>query len=229
MKRCLIIFAKEPQPGHVKTRLNGYLSSRQCVNLYKAFLKDTAALARQINCEIKILAYDSAQKTPCYLKRIFPDFIFHQQVGSHLGQRMHQAFKFAKRHRAARAIIIGSDSPTLPSEYIGQAFVSLETTDIVLGPSHDGGYYLLGLKNSTAGLYHRISWSTPGVFQNTVRNIRRLKKNLAVLKPWYDVDSVLSLFRLKRDLAKIKSPQGQWTRRFLKKIRRPCLNAGLPR
>lgn len=218
MRRCLIIFAKEPVKGKVKTRLNDYLSKEECFNLYKAFLKDTIELTKKIRCKDKILAYDS-DKYPDYLKKIAPDFIFYKQNGKDLGMRMHNALKFVIRDNSSKVVIIGSDLPTLPASSIKKAFDLLNRADLVLGPSLDGGYYLIGLKSPCIGLFKGITWSSAMVFQETINRTKKLKKSIAFLDKRYDIDDIESLFRLQSDLKRIKNKKtAKWTRKFLKSV-----------
>lgn len=219
MKNCLIIFAKEPKKGRVKTRLLEYLSETQCVNLYKAFLKDTLALAERIACELKILAYDSRGKSPGYLKKIAPRYTFYKQKGDSLGERMHNAFKFAKDAGASKMVIIGSDAPIVPASSIKKAFGVLARADLVVGPSLDGGYYLVGLKSPCAGLFKGIIWSSPTVFKDTIKKAQKLKKRAALLGKRYDIDEVRDLFRLKKDLSKLKDRSAaRWTKKFMNSV-----------
>jgi rSAM/selenodomain-associated transferase 1 len=221
MKGCLIIFAKEPEEGRVKTRLQGHLTKNLCVDLYKAFLRDTLALAEKITCEHKILAYASRGKNPRYLKKIAPYYAFYEQKGACLGERMHNAFKFAKGSGASRTVIIGSDSPSLPASLIKKAFSLLGRVDLVLGPSLDGGYYLIGLKSPCVGLFKGIMWSSPTVLKDTIRNAQKLKKSVALLDKRYDVDDARDLFRLKKDLSKINNKGiAKWTRKFMNYVSR---------
>lgn len=217
MKHCLVIFAKEPEKGKVKTRLKDYLSKIQCLNLYKAFLKDTIDLTKKIQCEIRIIAYDSDNKNPRYLKRIAPHFRFYKQKGKNLGERMHNTFKFAKENKTSKTVIIGSDSPNLPAGFIKKTFRGLDKYDVVLGPSLDGGYYLIGLKRPCFGLFKNIKWSSNKVLDNTIRNCRRLKKKMTLLDIWYDVDEPVSLMHLKKHLQKEKEKKTSvQTKKFLK-------------
>jgi len=202
MKDCLIIFAKEPKAGKVKTRLQGYLSQEMCVKLYKAFLKDTVEIARRVNCKYKIIAYESNGNAPNYLKTIAAPFQFYEQKGENLGRRMYNAFKFALRKGSQRTVIIGSDSPTMPVAYIKDAFDWLKTADIVLGPSLDGGYYLIGLRKPRLSLFKNIRWSSKTALADTLKNVQRLKKAVSLLPHWYDVDEPSALAILKRDLKK---------------------------
>ena len=216
MKDSIIIFAKEPKRGRVKTRLQEYLGKKLCVNIYKAFLRDTLDLVTKNSCEYKILAYDSYGESPRYLKEIAPRYTFYKQKGNGLGERMYNTFRFAKATGASKMVIIGSDSPTLPASSIKKAFGLLDSADLVLGPSLDGGYYLIGLKSSCAGLFKGITWSSPTVFKDTMKNARRLKKKVALLDKRYDIDDIRDLFRLKDDLNKLKDRSvARWTKKFM--------------
>ncbi|MFC1708929.1 TIGR04282 family arsenosugar biosynthesis glycosyltransferase [Candidatus Omnitrophota bacterium] len=215
MKRCLIIFAKEPQKGKVKTRLKSCLSDTQCLNLYKAFLKDTFDLAKSIKCDLKVLAYDLGCSSPYYLKKAGRSFQLYEQQGRSLGQKMHNAFKSIKGGDF-KLVIIGSDSPTLPAIFIEDAFKRLDNNDLVLGPTFDGGYYLVGLKKPCLAIFKGIKWSSSYVLDGTLRNARKLGKKISILKSWYDIDEPRDMAYLKKDLKDKKKNIAQWTRRFLK-------------
>jgi len=188
VRRILIVFAKEPQKGKVKTRLSRHLSQEGCLKLYKELLADTLGRARKIKCSHKVLAYDSASKKPVYLKKIAADFQFYKQEGGDLGERMFNAFK-AYAAPGACVVIIGSDSPNLPLTYINRAFLELSKRDLVLGPAYDGGYYLIGLKEPCRKIFKGVKWSCCSVFKETLKRIRELKKTTAILPPWYDIDT----------------------------------------
>jgi rSAM/selenodomain-associated transferase 1 len=141
VKRILIIFAKEPKKGRVKTRLAAHLSQRGSLALYKELLMNTVELARRIKCTKRIMAYDSNDNDTSFLKKIASDFEFYKQKGENLGSRMFDAFKSILADNT-EAVIIGSDSPNLPKSYIDKAFDELSKHDLVLGPAFDGGYYL---------------------------------------------------------------------------------------
>jgi len=215
MKRCLIVFAKEPQKGRVKTRLRSCLSVTQCLNLYKAFLKDTIDLTKNIKCDLKILAYAS-RKRPDYLKRIGRSFRFSRQKGSDLGQKMYNAFKLVEVYGDCKSVIIGSDSPSLPAIFIKNAFEKLDKNDLVLGPTLDGGYYLIGLKKPCIEIFKGIKWSSSQVLKDTVRNAKKLGKKISILRSWYDIDKPKDVAYLKKDLKKKNKDTARWTRRFLK-------------
>lgn len=211
----MIIFAREPQKGKVKTRLKDFFSSAQLLNLYKAFLKDTLDLAKNINCEAKILAFFST-RSPQYLKKIAGDFAFYKQRGKDLGERMHNAFVYARKNNAEKTVIIGSDSPDLPLKNIRRAFRKLDNHDVVLGPTYDGGYYLIGLREPNPDLFKRIKWGSEYVFEHTVNRARRLNKRIFILDKWHDVDGFISLKNLICRLKKNRNAfRAKWTKSTL--------------
>jgi rSAM/selenodomain-associated transferase 1 len=167
------------------------------------------------------MAYDSQNIYPQYLKKIAPVFRFHKQKGSDLGQRMYNAFRFASKNGASRIIIIGSDSPTLPKVFIEEGFDALDRNDVVLGPSCDGGYYLIGLRWLSVEIFRAVEWGSSNVFEQTVNNLRRLNRRFLVLKDWYDIDGPQALFRLKDELSKNKKGPARWTKRFLRAFSLP--------
>ena len=215
MKDLLIVFAKEPAKDKVKTRLSRCLTAGRRLKLYKAFLKDTLNIVKNIRAE-KILAYDS-NKSPGYLRSIAGGLSLYKQRGRGLGQSMHNAFKFAKDNKASKIVIIGTDSPDLPVGFIRQAFKRLETKDVVLGPSRDGGYYLIGLKEPCKDIFSSVKGSTPQVFKKTIENCKRKGKKISLLKSWYDVDTKDELLHLMAKIAKDKK-SAPWTKRALSSL-----------
>ena len=187
MKRYLIVFAKEPKKGKVKTRLAKYLSARGSLTLYKELLQNTVESARKVKCTKRIMAYESNGGGNPFLKKIASDFEFYKQKGENLGDKMLDVFKTVLTSNT-KAIIIGSDSPNLPKSYIDKAFTELNSNDVVLGPAFDGGYYLIGLKAPHKAIFENIEWSSSSVFRKTLEKAKKSKKKIAVLKPWYDVD-----------------------------------------
>lgn len=205
MKRCLIVFAREPEKGRVKTRLKGVLSETGCLNLYKAFLRDTINLAQKVKVQEYVIAYDSTDGAKPYLKSIASKFNFYRQEGKDLGQRMHNTFSYARAIKADKSVIIGSDSPGLPVNLIKAAFQKLDKYDLVLGPSEDGGYYLIGLKYPCEELFKDVRWSSGDVLSATLKKAKRLRKKYFLLDTWYDVDDAKSLARLESDLRSNKN------------------------
>ncbi|MBF0385471.1 MAG: TIGR04282 family arsenosugar biosynthesis glycosyltransferase, partial [Candidatus Omnitrophica bacterium] len=152
----------------------------------------------------KIVAYHD-RGNPTYLKTIAKDHTFYKQQGSSLGQRLYNAFVFARDQGAAKTVIIGSDAPDLPLSYIKTAFRKLSSYDVIFGPSRDGGYYLVGLKMPLRNIFQNIEWSSSEVLNQSLAKAKKAKKNVYLLKPWQDVDCCDDLERLKKILKKNKS------------------------
>lgn len=211
--RFLIVFAKEPRLGKVKTRLSDCLSKKQTVDLYKAFIQDTLAIGRKLkNCK-KIVAYHY-DGNPLYLKKNAIGYSFYKQQGASLGQRLYNAFVFAKSQGATKIVIVGSDAPDLPPEYVEAAFRELPRHDVVFGPSRDGGYYLVGLKIPVLKIFQGIKWSTSSVLEKSLCKAKKAGKSVYLLKPWQDIDCCEDLNRLKTTL-KNKTDIAKYTRIWL--------------
>jgi len=107
-----------------------------------------------------------------------------------LGCRMAAFFAGVFQRGAAQAVLLGTDSPTLPLSYISSAFEQLEEVDLVLGPATDGGYYLIGLSRNIPSIFENMNWSRPDLLANTVERLRGSSYRLGLLPPWYDVDTL---------------------------------------
>lgn len=201
--------AKVPLAGTVKTRLQPALSPEKCAELARAFLLDTVNKAESV-CENTILAYSPAAEID-FLKKILPsENTFLEQKGENLGEKMLNAFEFAfERQTASAAVMIGTDSPTFPAEFIEAAFEYLETSaEIVLGKTEDGGFYLIGLKKILPNLFDWIEWSTASVFARLSRNLEELKiSELKLLPACFDVDTAPDLQRLHKEISEDQSMQ----------------------
>lgn len=216
MNRVLIVFAKEPVLGSVKTRLKSCFVDKKLLRLYRAFVKDTLDTAMGVRCGMRILAFLSPNE-PHFLKSVGRDFELIEQKGANLGERMHNAFIYAKRKKAKKIVIIGTDSPTLPREIIEKSFRELDRRDLVLRPSNDGGYYLVGLKEPCFNLFKNIQWSFSDVLDKTLNKAKNLDKTVALLDKWYDVDDRRALTGLKKDLRKERNKKvAKYTREVLK-------------
>lgn len=196
--QALIIFGKVPEPGAVKTRLSPPLSPREAARLYEAFLRD--AFAHHYPSVDRLLYLSPAARV--MPEGLVPEgvFIFEQQ-GKGLGQRMGRAFRASFEAGYGRIVIIGTDHPTLPPEYVEKAFEVLERQDsICIGPTEDGGFYLLGMNRYYPVLFEGMRYSHADVFRQTRYRAERTGAHLTVLPAWYDVDTPSDLQRLMRDL-----------------------------
>ena len=114
---------------------------------------------------------------------------------------MSNAFKFAFAQNSDAVVVIGTDSPTFPAEFLEEAFEFLEAdSDIVMGKSEDGGFYLIGLRKIHSGLFENVAWSSPKVFEQTARNAERLNLRLSQIENWYDVDTPADLVFLRKEM-----------------------------
>jgi rSAM/selenodomain-associated transferase 1 len=202
---AVIIMAKGPRAGEAKTRLAPLLSAEESAALAGCLFADVAACARKIAPEV-IVAYAPAGGRELLEPLLPPGAAawWLEQRGADLGERLSFVLERAWAAGFGPLVVLGSDSPTLPPEYVAEAFGALATGDhdIVLGPTDDGGYYLVGLRAPAPRLFERIEWSTPRAYQQTADNAARLKLRLRELPRWYDVDTPSDLLRLRAELVR---------------------------
>jgi rSAM/selenodomain-associated transferase 1 len=191
---------KVPRAGNVKTRLHPFLSPGECAMLAEAFLRDAARKAETI-CETVVTAFHPPNEIE-ELRRILPErFFLVAQNGDDLGKRMFNAFDFAFRRGADSVVMIGTDSPTFPIDYIERAFDFLQNdSDAVLGKTTDGGFYLIGLRVLQQEIFENVRWSSRQTFEQTRQNIINLNLRLREAPNWYDVDTPADFERLQKEL-----------------------------
>jgi rSAM/selenodomain-associated transferase 1 len=195
----LVIFAKAPIPGQVKTRLCPPLTPDEAATLHGSFVLDTLERTKTAAVKLKLPIDRYLACAPSVTHVFFKIMEERQgvklidQVGDDLGARMNQAFAilFAQGYR--QVLLIGTDVPTLPLDHFKQAIVLLERHDLVLGPACDGGYYLIGLKRPTPELFVDVPWSTDQVLRLTQEKAGALGLTTTSLGPWRDVDTLADL------------------------------------
>lgn len=202
MPNALVIFAKAPLVGQVKTRLCPPLSPEAAAQLAQCFLIDTVERACRLPSVRVFLAITPAGSEPLFRALLpFPvDYLV--QRGESLGEREHNVFVDLLRRGATSIVLIGSDIPTLPLSHLQGAFHHLEDarTDAVFGPSRDGGYYLVGMRTLHSELFEHISWSTSSVMADTRAQAKQHGLHVTFVPPWYDVDNKDDLERLVAEL-----------------------------
>ncbi len=204
----LLVFVKEPIAGTVKTRLTPPLSTAQARALYECFLEDGRSQCERIAAAIGAdvwLFVSPASGMDFFQEWIRTrdprgNWVLKAQIEGTLGDRLHAAFQEALAAGYRRAVVMGSDHPTLPDDYVRRAFSALERNAAVIGPSEDGGYYLLGLRDVRKEYFVDIPWSTEDVFQRSLAVLEQAHGAVEVLPVWYDVDDAQGLARLRRDL-----------------------------
>jgi rSAM/selenodomain-associated transferase 1 len=217
MNRALIIVAKKPEPGRTKTRLSPPLSGEQAAALYHRFLLDTLELMEQVEIAQPILAYTPDEAEPFFRDLTPAGFELVPQVGADLGERLHNVLSHCLQTGYRQAVVMDSDSPTLPVGTLRLAFGRLDDPgiDVVFGPCEDGGYYLIGLKAPCAALFQNIPMSTPQVAAATLQRAREQGLRVAQLPNWYDVDLYADIERLREELRSLPTDRARHTRDFL--------------
>ena len=198
-KRALLVFAKIPEPGRVKTRLTTLLSPEWAASLYESFLLDAVELYSELEVDVRLYFTVPSEGVP--QKYALPYVRLFEQRGKGLGARMAAAFAETFVRGYEQVVIIGTDHPTLPLAFIQQAYTHLEDPyAITIGPSEDGGYYLLGMNEFYPQLFRGMTYSHDQVFNDTLTRASQLPAQLSVLPEWYDVDTPGSLEKLIQEL-----------------------------
>ena len=203
--------------GHVKTRLVPPLTQEEAAELYRCLLLDKIRQVGTLSGVDPHLAYTPPEARAQMASLAPQDFTLIPQAGSDLGDRLHRLSAILLERGHPGVIIIDSDTPTLPSTYLLDALdrIQNESTDLVLGPAEDGGYYLIGLKRPCRSLFDSIPWSGPSVLSETLRRASAQRLEVATLPTWFDVDTASDLLRLRNDLATNGSGLAPHTRAFL--------------
>ena len=220
---ALVIVGKAPEPGRTKTRLSPPLTLEQGARLYAGFLLDTVALGVGLGWGGVTLIYPPRPGAAEELSRLLPPELgarvrLQPQPGEGLGAALAGAFSSHLAEGFARVVLIGSDNPSLPPALVEEARAGLADHDLVIGPSEDGGYYLIGMARPHLGVFERITWSTHLVYGETLARARELGLSVLSLPAWYDVDTVAELRRLRDDLARMPADVAPRTRALLAEV-----------
>lgn len=197
----LILFARAPVLGKVKTRLTPTLTPQQVLRLYRGFLRDqvafVAALARASR-ELE-LCLDAAPRGARIPRG--PGVRLTLQGEGDLGERLVRALRRANDDGCSRAVVVGADSPSLPAAIVEEAFARLAAgADAVVSPADDGGFVLVGTREPYPALFRQIPWGGPDVLETTLDRARGAGLVLATVPGWHDVDTPADLERLAADL-----------------------------
>lgn len=227
MRPVCIVMLKAPRAGSAKTRLAPPLTHALAASLAECFARDVTANMRRVVRDV-IIAYapsdaraeieeslalnvqrpkrpddlssPSLEKLPESVAPVELHWL--EQKGEDLGARLEAAFAEAHALGFGPIVVVGSDSPTLPPSYVERAFQTLarDEADVALGPTEDGGYYLVGLRKPFGTLFRNVAWSTAETFKQTLANAARLRLSMRELPRWYDVDEFSDLLRLREEL-----------------------------
>lgn len=227
---CILLFVKSPEHGPVKSRLAQVVGVKIACELYRNFVSDILETLADVTAgeryDLRVCFYPAGagEGIRTWLGARFTCM---PQEGRDLGERMNHAFQsgFAAGYR--RMLILGSDTPDLTPDIIREGFQHLDRHAAVIGPAHDGGYYLLGFRSKTfiPAIFEGIPWSTERVFEETMAAFRRAGAEVAVLPPWRDVDTLADLQALQKRCEN-KLFQHSHTMRYLASVNR---NVGVRR
>ena len=211
MKNAVICFTRVPKPGKTKTRLMPYLSGEQCAQLHWAFLRDLSNIYASL--EADLLVAHTPDPDWAQLKTVFPNAFFFPQEGEDLGVKMNHALNLALSMGYEKCILTGSDLPRMTPEHLLSGFEALEQADVTLGPTSDGGYYLVGVKEESPFLFENQIYGCGNVFENTVAAVKAADKSFCPALCCDDVDTPEDLSKL----LKMLNPESH-TAAYLRKL-----------
>lgn len=187
---ALVLMARAPLAGKVKTRLVPPFSPEEAAGLYRCLLVDLLESVKSFRHADLFVAFSPAETAPLFQELVPPAFVLFPQRGGDLGDRMHNVFVDLASKAYKSIVLIGSDLPVFPSHFLEEAFAVLEKPgrDLVLGPSRDGGYYLIGMNRPIRQIFEDIPWGEEEVFIATAQRARRLGLSPSFLPQWFDID-----------------------------------------
>ena len=206
--RTLVIMAKAPKPGMVKTRLTESLPSPAVTALYRCLLEDTLALAMSLtSVEVAVMCPESDHDELAHLLRDTVQVV--AQKGQGLAAGLTSVFQHFTAAGPQHVIAFNSDSPHLAPSALDSAFEILATHDVVVGPTHDGGYYLVGAKAAHPALFESDPMGTRSALDKLLARTKVLQLSIGFTEPFYDIDVANDLIQLARELhlAPAKAPR----------------------
>jgi rSAM/selenodomain-associated transferase 1 len=221
--KLLVVVAKEPVPGKVKTRFIPQLSPADAAGLYRCSLHDRITEISALNGVDRAIAYTPEDARDTFTELSLDGFELFAQRGKGLGERLNNIFQdnLARGYQAVS--IVDSDSPDLPKSIINESFGLLlsKQAEVVLGPCHDGGYYLVGLRKPYPELFRNIPWSTKNVLSTTLEKAGKMGLNVRLLSRWNDLDTfedILEYYNRYKDHPLSKNWPGKKTFVFLSQL-----------
>lgn len=210
-KACLIVFAKTPVRGRVKTRMRPFLSEEDCLRLHSLLLRVWMWRLRhwdlpQVHKALFLTPPDTDSAEPSLQLDVPKDVVVETQQGEGLGERLACALNQKWERGFRKLVFIGTDSPDIGIEDLRAAFRTLDETEVVLGPAADGGYYLIGFSALLPVVFSQISWGTPEVFNQTVLRLEASSIRWQGLRKSFDLDTYEDLVNFHHLLKASPSP-----------------------
>lgn len=185
--------------GKVKKRLAFEIGPERALAVYREMLLKTIKKVLSLN-DLDIYGFYDGE-FPEALALRYKKLVLINQQGKDLGEKMYNAVTYLYENHYNKIVLIGADSPDLPVEYISEAFSRLDSSDVVIGPSEDGGYYLIGMKRPEDYLFKDIPWGSPRVLEGTINILKKQKIPYSLLPEWYDIDNLETLNRYNKAIS----------------------------
>lgn len=210
MKKAIICFTRVPRPGKTKTRLMGLMSGEQCAELHWAFLKDLNGVYNQLDADLFV--FHTPDPDWEALKEVFPTARdFYSQCGDGLGEKMNNALNYVLALGYDAVVLTGADLPAMRASHLLSGFHGLLHADVTLGPTSDGGYYLVGVKSPAPYLFENQTYGAGSVFDNARSAVAAAGKTFCPSLPCDDVDTP-------EDLRALRLSPDSHTACYLRKI-----------
>ena len=198
-KNLILVFVRNPELGKVKTRLAKTIGDKDALKIYTILLQHTESVLHKVSSDKVVYYSEEIQSNDLWDNALYQKKL---QKGADLGARMQNAFETAFKDTYEKVVIVGSDLFDLNPNHIKEAFTALENHEVVLGPSLDGGYYLLGMKKMNPTVFKNKQWGTDSVLESTLKNLNQ--QNVKLLEALNDIDTFEDLEAQPELLKKIK-------------------------
>ncbi len=189
---AVIVFVKNPELGKVKTRLASTIGAEYALKVYSALLHHTQQILVSLPAHIRVYFSERVELNQGWRSNECSLLV---QRGNHLGERLNNAFRETFQLGYKKVVVIGSDCLEIRSEHLTSSFEVLSNNDVVIGPTYDGGYYLLGMKQIYPQLFANKSWSTSEVYPQTLTDIEHIHLSWQALETLNDIDTYEDVIR----------------------------------
>lgn len=192
MRNALILMTRVPIPGKTKTRLETHLTPEQCAMLHTCFIKDIYKTAKKVNADVYI--YYTPERHQYLMRAILGEKAeLRPQIDGNLGDRMANAINQCLDMGYEKCVLIGTDIPTISELVLSRAFNALDSSEVVIGPTIDGGYYLIGMKKPHAEVFNDTFYGVNTVYKSTLYRMETLGIKYSQVDEWYDIDTYMDL------------------------------------
>lgn len=189
-KSALGIIFRIPEYGKIKKRLAAHIGNEEALKAYSSMLHETFKKVRQLSRQDNSIdVYGFYDGTISKNESLLKDIQTMPQDGRDLGEKMYNAIKYLHETGYKKFVLIGADSPDLPIHYIKDAFLKLNDYELVLGPTEDGGYYLIGMNRPLSAIFKDIQWGSSNVLHDTIKKAENKEIRYFLIPFWYDIDT----------------------------------------